>query len=99
MDLPLINSCLNFISATLLVLGYKAVKNKNVELHKKFMISAFCTSALFFGFLSLLSTSQWSFTFQRRGTCKNGLFYHSGSTYFISYGYVAYDNYDLFLRT
>jgi uncharacterized membrane protein YozB (DUF420 family) len=46
-DLPLINSCLNFISATLLVLGYKAVKNKNVELHKKFMISAFCTSALF----------------------------------------------------
>ena len=47
MDFPLINSCLNFISATLLVCGFVAVKKKNVQLHKKLMISAFCTSALF----------------------------------------------------
>lgn len=47
MDLPLINACLNFISATLLVCGFVAIKKKNKEVHKNFMIAAFCTSALF----------------------------------------------------
>ena len=45
--LPLINACLNFISATLLVCGFVAVKKKKVQLHKNLMISAFCTSTLF----------------------------------------------------
>ena len=47
MELPLINACLNFLSATLLVCGFVAVKKKHIDLHKKLMISAFCTSAVF----------------------------------------------------
>lgn len=47
MDFPLINACLNMLSTVFLVLGYIAVKKKKIEIHKKFMVTALCTSALF----------------------------------------------------
>lgn len=70
MELPLINACLNFLSATLLVCGYVAIKKKNKEVHKNFMIAAFCTSALF-----LTSYLYYHFTaghllFQGQGSVK-----------------------------
>ncbi|MDD7984469.1 DUF420 domain-containing protein [Lentisphaera marina] len=70
MELPLINACLNFLSATLLVCGYVAIKKKNKEVHKNFMIAAFCTSALF-----LTSYLYYHFTaghllFQGQGSIK-----------------------------
>lgn len=47
LDLPLINACLNGLSTVLLTAGFIAIKKKNEELHKKLMISAFITSAVF----------------------------------------------------
>ena len=44
--LPSFNAFLNATAATLLVIGYRAVK-KNVSLHRKAMQGAFATSAIF----------------------------------------------------
>ena len=46
-DLPTLNAVLNLISATLLLIGYRYIKRGNQGKHKKFMISALVTSALF----------------------------------------------------
>ena len=46
-DLPLLNACLNFISMTLLILGWRAIKKQKIDLHKKLMVSAFISSTLF----------------------------------------------------
>jgi putative membrane protein len=45
--MPAINASLNASAATLLVLGYRAIKAKNRSLHKRLMVSAFCASSLF----------------------------------------------------
>ena len=45
--LPALNAFLNTCTATLLVLGYRAIKNNNRLKHRNFMISATLTSALF----------------------------------------------------
>lgn len=50
MDLPIfptINASLNGLSAILLFLGRRAIKNKNQLLHRKLMIAALISSALF----------------------------------------------------
>lgn len=44
---PFFNSCLNFSSAVLLVLGYRAIKGDHRERHKRFMLGAFVVSILF----------------------------------------------------
>jgi len=46
-DLPTINAVLNGISAILLLLGYVNIKNGRQFPHKKYMLSAVFTSALF----------------------------------------------------
>jgi putative membrane protein len=46
-DLPTLNASLNAVAATLLLLGYIAIKQKKEELHKKLMISALLVSAAF----------------------------------------------------
>jgi uncharacterized membrane protein YozB (DUF420 family)/serine/threonine protein kinase len=45
--LPAVNATLNGLSATLLVVGYRAIRAKNPGLHKRAMMSAFVASALF----------------------------------------------------
>jgi len=45
--LPTINASLNATAGILLIFGGIAIKNKQVEAHKKIMISAFYCSALF----------------------------------------------------
>lgn len=45
--LPTINSCFNLISATFLTLGFIAIKRGYREKHKKYMVSALISSALF----------------------------------------------------
>ena len=45
--LPLVNSVLNGITTILLVFAFIAIKNKNIELHKKLNLTAFGTSAMF----------------------------------------------------
>ena len=45
--LPALNAILNAISAALLLLGYVQIKNRRIEAHKKYMLSALVSSALF----------------------------------------------------
>ena len=46
-DLPTLNAVLNLTAAVLLVIGWVLIKSKRIEAHRRFMIAAFCTSALF----------------------------------------------------
>tara|TARA_B100001250_G_scaffold411514_1_gene440361 strand:+ start:88 stop:567 length:480 start_codon:yes stop_codon:yes gene_type:complete len=46
-DLPLINACLNALATVFLTLGYMFIRKGNKTAHKKCMISAFFTSAVF----------------------------------------------------
>lgn len=46
-DLPTLNAILNFISFVFLSLGFYNIKKGRIPIHKRFMISATVTSALF----------------------------------------------------
>ncbi len=46
-DLPALNATLNLISAVFLALGYVFIKKGRPERHKKMMVAALITSALF----------------------------------------------------
>ena len=45
--LPLFNACVNGTATILLIGGFLAIKNGNIQLHKKFMSSAILVSVLF----------------------------------------------------
>ncbi len=47
-DLPALNASLNFISAVLLTLGFVYIKRQRPDVHKKYMLAALVSSALFF---------------------------------------------------
>jgi uncharacterized membrane protein YozB (DUF420 family) len=44
---PVINACLNGTSAILLAIGYRQIRLRNIQSHKRFMIAALVTSTLF----------------------------------------------------
>ncbi len=46
-DLPTLNAVLNTISAGFLLLGYIQIKKRRIDAHKKLMLSALISSALF----------------------------------------------------
>jgi uncharacterized membrane protein YozB (DUF420 family) len=46
-QLPAVNATLNATSAVLLLLGYRAIRAREVERHRKLMLSAAATSAVF----------------------------------------------------
>ena len=46
-QLPAVNATLNAIAAVLLACGYVMIRRGRIETHRKFMLSAFATSALF----------------------------------------------------
>ncbi|MEW6413573.1 MAG: DUF420 domain-containing protein [Candidatus Zixiibacteriota bacterium] len=46
-DLPTLNAALNLISATLLAFGYVNIKRGRQTVHKRFMVGALVSSALF----------------------------------------------------
>src|SRR5688500_2713575 len=46
-DLPLVNACLNFTSATLLTIGWFQIRKQCQIAHRNCMIGAFATSTLF----------------------------------------------------
>jgi putative membrane protein len=45
--MPAVNASLNALAAVLLLSGLAAIKNRKIELHKRFMVSAFAASSLF----------------------------------------------------
>lgn len=47
--LATLNATLNSISAACAFLGWRAIKRKDIERHKRFMLSAFAASMLFLG--------------------------------------------------
>jgi uncharacterized membrane protein YozB (DUF420 family) len=47
-DLPALNAALNATAATLLVIGWRFIRHGRVRAHRRTMIAAFITSALFF---------------------------------------------------
>ena len=46
-QLPAVNAALNGIAATLLAAGYMCIRRGRVDLHRRCMLAAFATSALF----------------------------------------------------
>lgn len=46
-DLPTVNATLNAIAAVLLTCGYVMIRRRRIEAHRRFMLAAFATSALF----------------------------------------------------
>jgi uncharacterized membrane protein YozB (DUF420 family) len=46
-DLPALNACLNALSTLLLVAGWRQVRRRNLEAHRRFMLAAVTTSVLF----------------------------------------------------
>ena len=47
MMLPTVTAALNAVAAVLLVLGYRQIRRGRIEQHRRFMLAAFATSALF----------------------------------------------------
>lgn len=45
--LPAVNAMLNATAAVLLLFAYRAIRRKNIRLHRSLMISAFCVSIAF----------------------------------------------------
>jgi putative membrane protein len=46
-DLPVVNACLNAVSAVFLSAGYVCIRRKNQRAHHKCMLAAFAASTLF----------------------------------------------------
>lgn len=46
-QLPAVNATLNAVAATLLAAGYACIRRGRVDLHRRCMVAAFATSALF----------------------------------------------------
>lgn len=46
-DLPALNALLNLTAAVLLVVGWRFIKARRIDAHRRTMIAAFCTSAAF----------------------------------------------------
>jgi putative membrane protein len=66
-DLPAVNASLNALSGILLVCGYTLMRLKRIELHRKFMIAAFSTSALFLVCYVVYHAQVGSVRFTREG--------------------------------
>ena len=45
--LPTVNATLNALAALLLICGFVMIKRGRIQMHRRFMLSAFATSALF----------------------------------------------------
>jgi uncharacterized membrane protein YozB (DUF420 family) len=46
-DLPALNALLNLTAAVLLVVGWRFIKARRIDAHRRTMTAAFCTSAAF----------------------------------------------------
>lgn len=46
-QLPAVNATLNAVAATLLAAGYACIRRGRIDLHRRCMVAAFATSALF----------------------------------------------------
>ena len=66
-DLPELNATLNAIAAVLLVIGYVLVRRGYVQYHRRVMLAAFTTSALFLVSYVIYHANAGSRPFQGQG--------------------------------
>jgi uncharacterized membrane protein YozB (DUF420 family) len=66
-DLPALNACLNAISAALLSYGWVLIKRGRIEQHRRCMLAAFGTSALFLASYVVYHANIGSRPFQGQG--------------------------------
>jgi uncharacterized membrane protein YozB (DUF420 family) len=66
-DLPALNASLNAISAALLVTGWMLIKRGRIEQHRRCMLAAFGTSALFLASYVVYHANIGSRPFQGQG--------------------------------
>jgi protein SCO1/2/putative membrane protein len=72
-QLPALNACLNALSMALLVLGYRHIRAKRVDQHRRMMIAAFVVSIIFLACYLLhkwhlyQTTGSYNQTFQGTG--------------------------------
>lgn len=69
-DLPLLNALLNMTSSIFLVIGYYFIRNKRKLMHKRMMIAALTTSALFLTSYLIYHYHVGSVRFQGTGTIR-----------------------------
>jgi len=71
--LPAINATLNAVSTVLLLLGYKFIRERNIEKHRRVMITAFVISVVFLAcyllhkWLLFQATGSFNTAFQGQG--------------------------------
>jgi putative membrane protein len=66
-DLPAVNASLNAISGVLLIVAYTLIRQRKVEQHRKVMLAAFTTSALFLVCYVVYHAQVGSVRFTRQG--------------------------------
>jgi putative membrane protein len=66
-SLPAVNATLNAISTVLLVAGYLLIRGRHVAMHRRFMIAACVTSALFLACYVTYHLQVGSVRFPRQG--------------------------------
>lgn len=69
-DLPAVNATLNGISGVLLVIAYSLIRQRKIEQHRKVMLAAFATSALFLVFYIIYHAQVGSVRFTRQGVVR-----------------------------
>ncbi len=73
--LPAVNAALNATAAILLVCGYAMIRRRRIEAHRRFMLAAFATSALFLVSYLIYHANVGSRPFPGRGPIR--AFYYS----------------------
>jgi uncharacterized membrane protein YozB (DUF420 family) len=66
-DLPAVNASLNALSGILLACGYTLMRQRRIELHRRFMIAAFTASSLFLVCYVIYHAQVGSVPFPRQG--------------------------------
>lgn len=72
--MPGVNATLNAISATLLAIGFVAIRNGQRELHRRLMVSAFAASAVFLVGYVLYHYAHGDTRYQGEGTMRTVYF-------------------------
>jgi len=69
-DLPTLNALLNALAALLLVVGWLLIRRRRIEAHRRAMLAAFATSALFLASYLVYHFQVGSVRFQGQGALR-----------------------------
>ncbi len=69
-DLPALNATLNATSTVLLVAGYRMIRRKRIQAHRRLMIAAFAVSVAFLASYLIYHASVGTVRFQRAGAIR-----------------------------